>query len=146
MALFGLNQPTDAACRAALAAAVSIDAALERLNLELGEELAGPLKIGIGLHVGPLVLGRIGHTASAATTVIGPVVNVASRLEALTKEHDVQVVASTVLARRARLELDAFPTTSVMVRGASEEIAVLLIPRGRDLAPFLGNTAVSSAA
>jgi adenylate cyclase len=146
MALFGLNQPTDAACRAALAAAVGIDAALERLNLELGEELAGPLKIGIGLHVGPLVLGRIGHTASAATTVIGPVVNVASRLEALTKEHDVQVVASSALARRASLDLGAFPTTSVTVRGTSEELAVLLIPRGRDLAPFLENTAVPAAA
>jgi adenylate cyclase len=140
MALFGLNQRTDAACRAALSATIGIDAALERLNQELGEELAGPLKIGIGLHVGPLVLGRIGHSASAATTVIGPVVNVASRLEALTKEHNVQVVASSALARRAGLELDAFPTTSVTVRGTSEEIAVLLIPRGRDLAPFLERT------
>jgi adenylate cyclase len=146
MALFGLNQQTDAACRAALSAAVGIDAALERLNLELGEELAGPLKIGIGLHVGPLVLGRIGHSASAATTVIGPVVNVASRLEALTKEHDVQVVVSSALARRGGLELDAFPTTSVTVRGTSEEIAVLLIPRGRDLAPFLEKTAEPAAA
>jgi adenylate cyclase len=92
------------------------------------------------------VLGRIGHTASAATTVIGPVVNVASRLEALTKEHDVQVVASSALARRASLDLGAFPTTSVTVRGTSEELAVLLIPRGRDLAPFLENTAVPAAA
>ena len=81
MALFGLNQSTEAACRAALDAAMRIDAVLDRLNRELGDEIASPLKIGIGLHVGPLVLGRIGHTSSAATTVIGPVVNVASRLE-----------------------------------------------------------------
>ena len=134
MALFGLNQPTGAACRAALDAAMRIDAVLDRLNKELGEEIATPLKIGIGLHVGPLVLGRIGHSSSAATTVIGPVVNVASRLEALTKEHGVQIVASAALAEQAGLDLNAFPTASVTVRGTSEPITVLLIPRGKDLA------------
>jgi adenylate cyclase len=101
MALFGLNQSTEDACRAALDAATRIDAVLDRLNRELGDEIASPLRIGIGLHVGPLVLGRIGHSSSAATTVIGPVVNVASRLEALTKEHGVQIIASASLAKRA---------------------------------------------
>jgi adenylate cyclase len=81
---------------------VHIDAALERLNSELQNELSAPLRIGLGLHVGPLVLGRIGHRASASTTVIGPAVNVASRLESLTKEHGVQIIASAavVLIRR----------------------------------------------
>jgi adenylate cyclase len=133
MALFGLNQSTDQACRAALNAAMRIDAVLDRLNRDLGNEISSPLKIGIGLHVGPLVLGRIGHSSSAATTVIGPVVNVASRLEALTKEHGVQIVASAQLAEQAGLALGAFPSTSVVVRGTSEPITVLLIHRGRDL-------------
>lgn len=140
MALFGLNQSTESACRAALDAAMRIDAVLDRLNRELGSEIASPLKIGIGLHVGPLVLGRIGHGASAATTVIGPVVNVASRLEALTKEHGVQIIASAALAERAGLALDAFPSTSVTVRGTSEPVTVLLIPRGKDLAPLIDKT------
>jgi adenylate cyclase len=146
MALFGLNQPTGAACRAALDAAMRVDAVLDRLNKELGEEIAAPLKIGIGLHVGPLVLGRIGHGNSAATTVIGPVVNVASRLEALTKEHGVQIVASAALAEAAGLDLDAFPTATVTVRGTSEPITVLLIPRGRDLKLFLKRAAEPAAA
>jgi adenylate cyclase len=137
MALFGLNQSTEDACRAALNAAMRIDAVLDRLNKELGDEIASPLKIGIGLHVGPLVLGRIGHSSSAATTVIGPVVNVASRLEALTKEHGVQIIASAALANRAGLDLDTFPTASVTVRGTSEPITVLLIPRGKDLTCYL---------
>ena len=145
MALFGLNQPTEAACRAALTAAMQIDAVLDRLNRELGNEIASPLKIGIGLHVGPLVLGRIGHSSSAATTVIGPVVNVASRLEALTKDHGVQIIASAALARRAGLDFNAFPSTSVTVRGTSEPITVLLIPRGRDLAPAFDKGRVAIA-
>lgn len=137
MALFGLETTPEAGCRAALAAAVAIDAALDRLNRELGAELAEPLRIGIGLHVGPLVLGRIGHSGSAATTVIGPAVNVASRLEALTKELGVQVVVSRLLAALAGLPGDAFPATEVTVRGASEALEVFLVHRGRDLDPLL---------
>lgn len=146
MALFGLNGRVEDACRSALLAAMRVDAALERLNGELGSELAAPLKIGIGLHVGPLVLGRIGHRASAATTVIGPAVNVASRLESLTKEHGVQIVASAALAEAAGLRSDAFPQAVVSVRGASEALAVVLIERGRQLGSFLGEEARRSAA
>lgn len=146
MALFGLSQPTGAACRSALSAALRIDAALERLNRDLAGELPAPIAIGIGLHVGPLVMGRIGHRASAATTVIGPVVNVASRLESMTKEHGVQIVVSEALARRAGLPEGAFPRESVTVRGASEPITVLLIQRGADLAPYLGAAEARPAA
>ncbi len=137
MALFGINQPVDVACRAALSAAMAIDSSLERLNRELEGELPAPLKIGIGLHVGPLVLGRIGHRSSAATTVIGPVVNAASRLEGLTKEHGVQIVASAALCREAGLADGAFPATEVTVRGTREPIEVFLIDRGGALAPYL---------
>ena len=122
-----------------------IDAALERLNRELHGELTAPLKIGIGLHIGPLVLGRIGHRGSAATTVIGPAVNVASRLESLTKEHGVQIVASADLARQAGLPASAFPEVSVTVRGASGPVDVLLIAKGSDLAPYLAADQRSAA-
>ena len=138
MALFGLNGRTEDACRAALLAAMRVDAALDRLNGELGSEIASPLKIGIGLHVGPLVLGRIGHPSSASTTVIGPAVNVASRLESLTKEHGVQIVASSALTEAAGLRSDVFPQAVVSVRGSSEALAVVLIARGRELTSFLG--------
>jgi adenylate cyclase len=146
MALFGLNGRIDDACRAALLASMRVDAALERLNGELGSELVAPLKIGIGLHVGPLVLGRIGHHGSAATTVIGPAVNVASRLEALTKEHGVQIVASSALAEAAGLRSDAFPQEVVSVRGTSESLAVVLIKSGRELHAFLGDEGQRAAA
>jgi adenylate cyclase len=146
MALFGLNQPPEAACRAALRAAIGIDAALERLNGELKGELPKPLRIGIGVHVGPLVLGRIGHRTSAATTVIGPAVNVASRLESLTKEHGVQLIASAELFATARLEPDAFNTAEIAVRGTTQPVAVVLVPRGQDLRDVLSVGAAHRAA
>jgi adenylate cyclase len=137
MALFGMNQTSAEACRAALSAVVGIDAALQRLNDELSGEIPAPLRIGIGLHVGPLVIGRIGHPASATTTVIGPAVNVASRLESLTKEHGVQIIASTALCELAGIPPDAFARMDVAVRGASEPVSVTLIPRGQDLVEAL---------
>ena len=83
------------------------------------------------------MLGRIGHRASAATTVIGPAVNVASRLESLTKEHGVQIIASSAVTEKAGLPSDAFREIPVIVRGTSEPVRVRLIARGGDLAPFL---------
>ncbi|MBA3518721.1 MAG: adenylate/guanylate cyclase domain-containing protein [Rhizobiales bacterium] len=146
MALFGLRQTPEEACHAALVAAMRIDAALDHVNALLGDEIAEPLRIGVGLHVGPLVLGRIGHSGSAATTVIGPPVNVASRLESLSKENNVQLVVSADLARMAGLEPGAFPETVVAVRGVAAPVPVLLIRRGRDLAPHLGLSQAHAAA
>jgi adenylate cyclase len=145
MALFGLSQPVEAACRSALVAAMRVDAALDALNQELAGELAAPLRIGIGLHVGPLVLGRIGHSASASTTVIGPAVNVASRLEGLTKELGVQIVASAALTQEAGLPAGSFAETTVTVRGATGELPVVLIARGAALRDLLGTDRRSAA-
>ena len=61
MALFGVDQPAQAACRQALAAARAVAFALEQLNQELAHDQADPLRIGIGLHVGPAILGDMGY-------------------------------------------------------------------------------------
>ena len=85
----------------------------------------------MGLHVGPLVIGRIGHSATAALTVIGPVVNAASRLEGLTKEKKCQLVVSRELAFRAGWSAEGLPVEDVTVRGFSEPIEVVLVNRAR---------------
>ena len=52
------------------------------------------MRVAIGRHVGQCIIGRIGFGPSRDVTVIGNAVNVASRLEALAKEHGVQIMAS----------------------------------------------------
>jgi adenylate cyclase len=133
MAIFGQRTGAGDGCRRALEAARQIDAALERLNAELATELGQPFRIGMGIHVGPLVVGRIGHAETASETVIGSTVNAASRLEALTKEKAVQLIVSEDVLKRAGVAGEAFPREDVAVRGLSKPLSVALIGRARDL-------------
>ncbi len=97
MALFEHAEGLPAAARNALAAVVAIDASLRNVNQRLAGEIDAPLAVAMGLHGGRLVSGRIGYGDAAHPTVIGPVVNVASRLETLGESarrgaRDVEVV------------------------------------------------------
>jgi adenylate cyclase len=133
LAVFGRDSDPETGCRQALAAARAIDLELERLNGTMAGELKEPITIGMGLHAGPLVLGAIGHAKSAAVTVIGEPVNVASRLEALTKDEKCQAIVSADLLRRAGFPLADIPLKTVTVRSIDAPISVLVVKRARDL-------------
>ncbi len=133
MVIFGRNEGPVPGMRHALAAAAKIDRVLEHVNKTLASELEAPLKIGIGLHAGPLVMGRIGHRESASLTVIGTTVNTAARLEALTKEKGVQMILSQEAAQYAGLEIDEFEAEEVDVRGIPEPVAILCVMHAREL-------------
>jgi adenylate cyclase len=136
LALFGggeMDAPSNA-CRAALRAAHGIDLALERLNRDLATELGRPIAIGVGIEVGPLVMGRIGHPATAALTVIGSTVNTAARLEAMTKEKGCQVIVSEEVMTCAGRVDHGFVRETVAIRGLAAMRDIVLVPRGRDIA------------
>ncbi len=133
MALFGRETGARTGCQQALRACRSIDKAVERVSLELRSEIAAPLKVGMGLHIGPLVLGAIGHRDSARMTVIGDAVNTASRLEALTKEPPCQLIFSSAIAEFSGLDVRGLTAEAVEVRGVSEPVRIYRIPKARDL-------------
>ena len=144
MAVFGTASGADAGCRQALRAACDIDIALDRLNHEIMDEIGQPLRIGLGVDVGPLVVGNIGHADTASVTVIGNTVNAASRLEALTKEKGCQLIVAAEVLARAGIAPDAFPREDVAIRGLSASRSIALIKRARDL-PDMPEPAVSGA-
>jgi adenylate cyclase len=133
MAIFGAADGAEAGCRQALRAARDIDLALDHLNQEMMSEIGMPLRIGMGIDVGPLVVGHIGHAGTASVTVIGNTVNAASRLEALTKEKGCQLIVATDVLTRAGIGPGAFPREEVMIRGLSAPRSVALIGQARDL-------------
>jgi adenylate cyclase len=138
MAIFGTTVGENAGCRQALRAARDIDMALDRLNHEIMDEIGMPLRIGMGIDVGPLVVGHIGHTDTAMLTVIGTTVNSASRLEALTKDKNCQLIVASEVLTLAGIGQHAFPQEDVMIRGLSKPRSVAVIDRARNLPAIAG--------
>jgi len=94
MAFFGAPQRLDNPCIPAVNAARAMLERLPRLNAELSREGEAPIEIGIGLHAGDAVVGNMGSATRHNYTAIGDAVNVASRLEGLTKDVDFPLVCS----------------------------------------------------
>ena len=84
---------------AALRAALAMGDGLERLNRELVAEGWPPLRQGIGIHVGEVIAGNLGSSQRLEFTVVGASVNLASRLEGLTRQfpdHPILISAAVV--------------------------------------------------
>ena len=94
MAIFGAPQSMEKPSVAAFAAARVMLEALQGLNAELQAEGRAPIAIGIGLHVGEAIVGHLGSQARHDYSAIGDAVNVASRIEGLTKELGHPVICS----------------------------------------------------
>ncbi len=133
MALFGIASGPENGCREAIAGARAMAAALDELNRALAHDLDEPLRIGIGIHAGPSIVGEMGYGDATGLTAIGDAVNTASRLEALTKDHGCQLIVSERVARRAGIDLAAFERRLIDVRGRREPLTVHVIPDARDL-------------
>ncbi len=133
MALFGVEEGIEAGCRHALDAARGMAEQLAELNDALAGDLEAPLRIGIGIHAGPVIVGEMGYGRATSVTAIGDAVNTASRLEALTKDHGCQLIVSERVARRAGIDLAAFERRQIDVRGRREPLTVHVIPDARDL-------------
>ena len=134
MALFESADDLGAATRDALRAAAAIDASLAKVNRRLEGEIDAPLELAMGLHGGRLISGRIGYGEAAHPTVIGRVVNIASRLESLAKARGVELALSSICAEAARLDVSGFLVELADIRGLDEAFPVALVARVGDLA------------
>lgn len=127
MALFGLETDPVEAAKAAVAATRGMADNLERLNSDLAADLPSPLRVAIGVHAGPAIVGEMGFGRAKGLTAVGDTVNTASRLEGLAKTHDVALVISDRVAALAETDLSAFPATKAEVRGKAAAMAVHMI-------------------
>jgi adenylate cyclase len=121
LALFGAPFESERAAHHAVAAAREMLAANERVN----KATSWPLKIGIGIHVGEVVAGNIGSPRRKEYTVIGDTVNFASRLEALNKEFNSQLLVSSAVHDALGEECaDAISHGAIAIRGYDRPVTV----------------------
>jgi len=137
LALFGMGGRPEVACRQAIAASVAIAARVETLNSALAYALLEPIRFGIGIHAGVTIAGNIGYERHAQFTVIGDPVNVAARLEELTKPFGCEVMMSEEVYERAGFGADDLPAHEVDARGRDAVVKVRSATKAADLGVLL---------
>lgn len=96
--LFGLeSQTAEESCMAAARAALGMRSALQQLNDELMSEFGIEIEIGVGIHFGPVIVGKMGHPSHRQFSIIGDAANVTSRIQAANKTMRTQILASEAL-------------------------------------------------
>lgn len=137
MAIFGMDKGAQAGAMEALQATRAMGGVLDALNQSLHEELRGRLEMGIGLHSGMAILGRIGaagkSNAAQGVTALGDTVNTASRLEGACKELNMQAIISMAVLAKAGARGVALETRSLELRGRAQPIDVIMVKRATEL-------------
>lgn len=126
LAIFPLSQPD--ACANLLHAVTEARQAMAALNERNSGTGRAPLNYGIGVHVGDVMYGNIGSSSRLDFTVIGPAVNMASRLEALTKTIGKKVLLSRAFAELVEKEFALEHVGRHEVRGFNDPIELFAYP------------------
>jgi adenylate cyclase len=124
MAVFGVGAAEDGAAPCADAMAAGLEA-IERVSALVAAGSIPPTRVGLGLHAGPAVVGNIGSARRKEYTVIGDVVNVASRVETLNRELGSQMLVTEEVWRGAqRADEPPMPREPLRVRGRETPIRI----------------------
>jgi adenylate cyclase len=137
MALFGVDAGPEEGCRQAVRAAGAMVARVRELSGTLADDLGSPLRLGIGIHTGPTVVGQMGYATTTYLTAVGDTVHVAARLEALTKEYGAELVLSEEVAVLAGLDVSDHARHELTVRNREAPLAVFVAPSAGRLAERL---------
>jgi adenylate cyclase len=130
LAYFGAPLPEATHAEQAVACALEMVSALGALNARREARGQGRIAIGVGLHTGAVVVGNIGPEDRREFTVIGDTVNVASRIEGLTKVHGAPVLASLRTREAAGDGFEWRETATAEVKGKDERVRTF-VPASR---------------
>jgi class 3 adenylate cyclase len=125
MALFGAPQSHPDQPERAVRAALGIVDRLTALNKRLADQGIAPLEIGVGIDSGEVVAGLIGPDSRVEYGVVGDPVNLANRVESLTKEMRATVLVSKQIADRLEPAFVRGRAASLPVKGRQEHVEVV---------------------
>jgi adenylate cyclase len=129
LAIFGLRDEPAIACRQALCAVPLVAANIDQLNAALEQQLQTPIRFGIGLHCGRAVMGEIGFREHVTFTAIGDPLNVASRLEELTKELACDAIVSEEVFQHAGVSAADLPQLDAHLKGRHDPVPVRVLSK-----------------
>src|SRR4051794_29964869 len=134
LALFGLEVDPATACRQVLRAASLVASNLEYMNHQFATELQEPIQFGIGINGGEVIIGDIGVRDHTVFTALGDAVNVAARLQDMTKTLNCTVVVSEEVCNNAGMAPDRLMKTDVSIRGRDQPMSVCAVADPASLA------------
>jgi adenylate cyclase len=133
LAIFGLDTEPATACRQALGAVPRIAMNIAALNEAMEPQLQQPLRFGIGVHCGRAVMGEIGFREHVTFTALGDVLNVASRLQQLTRDIGCEAIVSDAVFRHAGVAATGLAPLDARLRGRDETVSVRVLPDARQM-------------
>ena len=145
LALFGLSSGPQTACRQALRAAAMIADNVDELNRLLSHDLREPIRFGIGIHGGEVIIGDIGYRDHIVFTALGDAVNVAARLQDMTKSLGCEAIISEEVRATAGLTVGALPRQQVSIRGRLEPITVGAVESAKILSALVDDLEAATA-
>ena len=120
-----------------------IAANVDEFNQFLKHDLREPIRFGIGIHGGEVIVGDIGYRDHMVFTALGDAVNVAARLQDMTKSLGCEAIVSEEVRMTAGLPADALPQQEVEIRGRSEPMIVRIVASTKALSALVDDDADS---
>ncbi len=108
----------------AVKTAISMKEKLAELNKKWAKEGKEPLDIGIGINTGEMIVGHMGSPRLVDYTVIGDNVNLASRIESLTKQYNSSILISESTYNEVKNVMDTCYRDEVLVKGRSKPVKI----------------------
>src|SRR5882762_6539311 len=125
------------ACRQAMRAAAMVGSNVEYMNHEFATELQEPIQFGIGIHGGEVIIGDIGFRDHTVFTALGDAVNVAARLQDMTKALNCAVIVSEDVCSNAGVKPEGLRRDEVAIRGRDQVMAIFAAGDATHLATLL---------
>ena len=127
LAFFGALQPNPWQCNDAVHAALAMRAAISDYNKELAREGLPPLGVGIGIHRGPGLAGLVGSRERMEYAFVGPTVNLAARVQTLTRIHKVDILVTEALREHLDPRFVLEPMPPEAVKGIEEPVVTYAV-------------------
>jgi adenylate cyclase len=122
LAIFPVEPDAATACRRALDAAQTAEAAIAKENRQRATDVRPPIRYGLALHLGDVMYGNIGGDTRLDFTVIGPAVNLTSRIESMCKSLNRSPLLSAEFARLSAVETELLGEFALKGVGAQQPI------------------------